>query len=134
MYLLKKSGENNAPGDVLWFKEYLPECKKLVISKSVKDALCLSLFGINTIATQSEGASCIDKNIEWFNTLDCPIYINFGSDKQGKEQSHIITKKYGYKHYNVPDNLLKEGVNDVAEWCKYNIIDLEKHLKEKNII
>ena len=125
--------KNNVSGDVLWFKEKLEECNKLVISKSVKDSLCLSLFGINTVAVQSESISCIDKNAEWFQTLSCPIFVNMGTDKQGKGVSNAITKKYKWKHYNTPDSLLP-SVNDVAEWCKTDIKALEEHLKLKKIL
>lgn len=129
-----KKWRNNVSGDVLWFKESIQKYNNLVISKSVKDSLCLSLFGISTIAVQTESVSCIDKNIDWLKEIHCPIYIAFGTDVQGKEQSHIITKKYKYKHYNVPDGLLDKGINDVGEWCKHDINSLEKHLKDKHII
>lgn len=130
-----KKWRNNVSGDILWFKEYLKECNKLVISKSVKDSLCLSLFDINTVAVQSEGVSCVDKNIDWLKEINCPIYIAFGTDKQGKETSHIITKKYKYKHYNTPDYALDKGANDIAEFIKiYGMGEMEKHLKLKGII
>ncbi len=129
-----KKWRNNVSGDTLWLKEYIQDCNKMIISKAVKDSLCLSLFGITTVAVQSEGISCIDSNQEWLQTLTCPIFVAFGTDDQGKEQSHKITKKYGYKHYNVPDNLLVQGINDIAEWCKHDIKALETHLKSKKLI
>lgn len=126
--------KNSVSGDVLWFKENIKECNRLVISKSVKDSLCLSLFGINTVAVQSESISGIEANIDWLSGIDCDKYINFGSDPQGKRESRKITDKFGYRHYNVPDPLLEQGINDSAEFCKYDIRALEKHLKEKGII
>lgn len=129
-----KKWRTNATGDTLWLQEYMENCNNMIISKSVKDSLCLTLFGLSTVAVQSEAISCIEKNEDWLNTLICPIYIAFGTDKQGKEQSNKITAKYGYRHYNVPDKLLIDSINDVAEWCKADIMALEKHLREKNLI
>lgn len=128
-----KKWRTNASGDTLWLKEFLRSNEKLVISKSVKDSLCLSLFGINSVAVQSENISCIKNNQDWLKGVTSPI-IAFGTDEQGKTQSRLITKTYGYKHYNVPDNLLKSNINDIAEWCKHDISDLETHLRKKNLI
>jgi len=122
---------NNAAGSTLWLKEFLQDTDKLVVSKSLKDSLCLSLFGVNTVALQSESLSCVESNETWFKELIKPVYVMMGTDAQGKSQSHLITAKYGFKHYNTPDYLLEEGNNDFASWVAKDIKAAEEHLKSK---
>lgn len=124
----------NVPNDYIWYENLYEGCDKLIISKSVKDALVLTLFNICSVATQNESAKILSSNIQRLSSKSKELIINYGSDYQGKEESWKITKKFGIKHYNTPDELLKFGVNDVAEMAKYDINLLEKHLKQKKII
>lgn len=126
----------------LWLLNELEGCKRLIVSKSLKDALCLKKLGVCSVATQSENAKIFDYDetdekdinlVEKLESFSKEIVINFGSDEQGKKQSRIITEKTGWRHYNTPDRLLPD-INDVAEWMKNDEKALIEHLKLKNIL
>lgn len=131
----KYKWRTNVNNNYIWFKDLYTTCNKLVVSKSVKDALVLSLFGICSVATQNEDAGILETNLDLLYNISDNLIVNFGSDVQGKEQSLAITKKYGLKHYNTPDYGLEKGANDAAEFAKiYGLKALETHLKKKRII
>jgi hypothetical protein len=130
----KDKWRNNVPGNYLWYSKGLHRCDTLMICKSVKDSLVLKNFGLCSVSTQSENARIFDSNADVINSISNNVYVCFGSDAQGKEQSLIATEKHNYKHYNTPDEYLEFGVNDPAEFAKYNIKLLEEHLKSKGIL
>lgn len=108
----------------------------IIVCKSRKDELILSLYTQKATSVQAENYYCFnEKNINYLNSVSDKIYINFGSDKQGKEESIKITQAFGYKHLNTPDTYLKDGVNDMAELQKvYGPKIVEEFLKSKNIV
>jgi hypothetical protein len=137
---VKKSEKwkSNVKADYLWYYEdYVKnQCNNLIVSKSVKDSLVLKYINRCSIAVQSENAKpIIDNCIDRIETITKNIYVGFGSDKQAKEQSHILTKATGWKHINTKDKYLdKYQINDFAELVKiYNMKKLDKELKEKNL-
>lgn len=126
---------NNVPNNYIWFENMYETCDRLIISKSVKDALVLSLFGICSVATQNESAKILGPNMGKLREISKNLVINFGSDKQGKEESNKITEEFKIKHYNTPDYALEKGANDVAEFAKlYGMEALEQHLKSKKLL
>lgn len=128
----------NVNADYLWYYEDYIEnkCDKLLLSKSVKDSLVLKYLGRCAIAVQSENAKPIlDKCVQKLELITKDIYVNFGTDSQAKEQSLILTKATGWKHFNTKDRYLtKYGVNDVSGLVQlYNMKKLDQELKEKNL-
>lgn len=137
---VKKSEKwkTNVKADYLWYYEdYVKnQCNNLIVSKSVKDSLVLKYINRCSIAVQSENAKpIIDNCIDRIENITKNIYVGFGSDKQAKEQSHILTKATGWKHINTKDKYLdKYQINDFAELVKiYNMKKLDNELKEKNL-
>jgi len=130
--------KTNVNADYLWYYEdYIKnQCDKLLLSKSVKDSLVLKYLDRCAIAVQSENAKPIlDKCVQKLELITKDIYVNFGSDSQAKEQSLILTKATGWKHFNTKDKYLtKYGVNDVSGLVQlYNMKKLDQELKEKNL-
>lgn len=127
---------SNVPFNHLWYLDRTNTCDKLMVCKSNKDALVLSLFNLCVCATQSENASCIsEENINKINNISEHPYISFGSDIQAKNASIAITGKTKWKHFNMPDKYLETGANDFAEVAKiYGLEAVEKQLKTKKII
>jgi len=126
----------NVKSDYLWYYEdYVKnQCNCLLLSKSVKDSLVLKYINRCSVAVQSENAKpIIDNCVEKLEHITKNIYVCFGSDKQAKEQSHILTKATGWKHFNTKDKYLdKYSINDPAELVKiYNMKKLDNELKEK---
>ena len=78
-----------------------------IILKSRKDELVSSLILPCVASVQAENIACFNqKNVEFLQKNSEEIYIGFGTDDQGKEQSNLITKTFGWKHYNTEDKYL----------------------------
>lgn len=107
-----------------------------IVCKSRKDELIFSLYHPKVTSVQAESLFCFnEENIEFLRSISTQSYIQFGSDKQGKEESIKITRTYGFKHLNTPDKYLIENINDIAELQKYYGPEKVKDfLKYKNII
>lgn len=110
------------------------KCKKGLVLKSRKDELVVELLFPHVSSIQGENIACFSEDNVHFLRENCDeIYIGFGSDKQGKEQSNLITNTFGWKHVNTPDEYLPD--NDFAEvGKKHGLITLEKHFKIKGIL
>lgn len=133
----KDKWRTSIPNNVIMGLSCLNKCEKIIISKGLKDsALMYRYTGIPCLTVQSESFSCFtDENILKINQLAENVYLNFDNDKAGKENSLIITEKTGWKHINVPDEYLEEGITDYADLVKtYGIEKLINHFKTKKII
>lgn len=126
---------NNVPGSHIWYLDRIEECENLLICKSNKDAITLSQFGLCVCATQNEGISCLSPNKEIIDGKAKNKWVVFGNDKQGWEESYKITKKFGWKHFNIPQGELEKGINDPYLYAAtYGKDALGKLLKEKGLI
>lgn len=124
----------NIPFTYMFGKENM-KCKKGLVLKSRKDELVVSLLYPCVSSIMGESIACFSKeNVDYLNENCEQVYIGFGSDKQGKEQSHLITSTFGWKHINTPDKYLPHD-NDFAEvGKKFGLKTLEDHLKLKKIL
>ena len=117
--------------------EKVKNCPKVLISKSKKDKLVLSkaLNFSCLVTTQAEDITCFNQNsITILNTCK-EVYTVYDNDLKGKTASWALTNNFGWKHCNVPDELLKNGVSDFADWAKItNLKTIEDYFKLKNII
>ena len=117
--------------------EKVKNCPKVLISKSKKDKLVLSkaLNFSCLVTTQAEDITCFNQNsITILNTCE-EVYTVYDNDLKGKTASWALTNNFGWKHCNVPDELLKNGVSDFADWAKItNLKTIEDYFKLKNII
>lgn len=121
------------PNTYMFGKENM-KCKKGLVLKSKKDEMVISLIYPCVSSIQSESIACFsEENVKFLNDNCEQVYIGMGSDKQGKEQSQLITGTFGYKHINTPDNYLPD--NDFAEVAKrHGLKVLEDHFKNKGIL
>lgn len=101
----------NVPNNYLWNINNIGHCNKLVLIKSMKDLLCTSIFTECVIATQNESAKITMSVADQINNLADNIWVAFGSDPQGVEQSVILTQEYGWNWVNPPKSLLPD-IND----------------------
>ena len=64
------------------------------------------------------------------------VWISYDSDPAGKKASIKITKEFGFKHINVPDNYWEEdGIKDWADvYNKYGSNPIIEHFKKKGLI
>lgn len=117
--------------------EKVKNCPKVLIAKSKKDKLVLfkALNFTCLITTQAEDITCFNESsIEILKTCQ-EVYTVFDNDLKGKSASWTLTNNFGWKHCNVPDRLLKEGISDFADFAKnYSIDYVYNHFKKKNLI
>lgn len=130
-----KRFKGNAPGGHLWNLKNIGECDKLVVIKSMKDLLISTVLTPCTIATQNESSRIFTEDVvNKLNSLSKEIFICYGADDQGRDESIKITKENKWKWVNTPKNLLPD-INDIYLLAKYKGIEaVEKLYKSKNII
>lgn len=134
----KDKWRTNLPNTKLWYLYKIKEdCKQVLIAKSNKDALINDMCGICSIATQSENAVILSKNIPKLQKVfpETNFIINFGSDEQGKNSSIEVSKEHNLQWFNTPNNVLINGVNDNFEYVKqFGIENYKKLLKKKKYL
>jgi len=93
--------------------EYLDDPKLLVITKSFKDVVCLSLFGIQAIAMQGESVL----PPAWLvNKYNC-VYLA-DNDAPGKRAAVLIRKKYNIPIALFPQEYREMGIKDFSDAYK----------------
>ena len=129
-----KKWKMNCPADFLW---YMPKVKteNLFIVKSNKDALTLSQLGFNVCATTSENAEVLIRIMPDILKICPEPILHFGSDGVDAQKAIRVIEQFPQiRNFVTPDNLLKFGVNDVAEFCSaFSLNSLTRllHLKLK---
>jgi len=126
----------NIPNTYLWGYSELENttCDKLFVTKSYKDQLVLNYLDYCAISTQNEDAQIMLKsgNVDKINKISKEIYVGFGSDEQGKNESIKITQATGWYWVNTPNYTLKYGINDFAEYAKeFGINTLHKEIEKR---
>jgi hypothetical protein len=93
--------------------EYLDDPELLVITKSMKDVVCLSLFGIQAIAMQGESVL----PPAWLvNKYNC-VYLA-DNDAPGKRAAVLIRKKYNIPIALFPKEYREMGIKDFSDAYK----------------
>ncbi len=93
--------------------EYLDDPKLLVITKSMKDVICLSLFGIQAVAMQGESVL----PPAWLvNKYNC-VYLA-DNDAPGKRAAVLIRKKYNIPIALFPKEYREMGIKDFSDAYK----------------
>lgn len=99
----------------------------LVITKSLKDVICLFQYGINAVAPQSENIL----NEEVVNRLKRRfdnILLLFDNDIPGIEASAKNAKKYGFREIFIP---IESECKDISDYLKkYGVLETSKLLKQ----
>lgn len=127
----------NVPFSYLEYIDIIDKSKNVLIAKAKKDKLLLqkALNYENIVVTQAEDLACFSS--ENINILkECKeVYTVFDNDYKGKIASWALTNNFSWKHCNVPDRLLKEGISDFADYGKkHGIEKIYNHFIKKNVI
>jgi len=102
----------------------------LVLTKSLKDVICLRLMGINAISLQGE-ANKLDSEVH--NKLSKrfnKIISLYDSDPEGKRGASRLLNQYDIKPIFIPEN---SGCKDISDYIKLNGLDKGKQLMNKLI-
>jgi hypothetical protein len=96
--------------------------KLLIITKSLKDIMVYSLFGIPAISMPSETGTIADDTISKLKKRFKHILINFDNDETGLNSADRLSKRYGLDHYVIPDS------KDISDFIKVNGINKTNNL------
>lgn len=97
-YNKKNKWFSNINGSVVQGIKNIPKTGEiLIISKSLKDIMCLYELGYNAVAGNNETAFIPEINIEKFKKRYKNIYVWFDSDLTGLTNGKIFAEKYNLK-------------------------------------
>lgn len=109
----------------------------LIITKALKDVMCLDVFGIPAIAMQSETTIPYDYIIGELQNRFTDIYTLFDFDKTGIRMANIIKREYDIKPLLLTNgrfNSVDYGYKDFSDYLKGEGFDsanrLIEHTKE----
>ncbi len=127
--------KTNIRGSYIWGLSTLQKCSKLIVHKSMKDLLVSSVIFPCNIATQNESSKIFDDFLVGeLEGVAEKIYICYGSDDQGTQESIQITKDHKWLWVNTPKQYLPE-INDLYGLAKAKgIQEVEKLYKQKRIL
>jgi hypothetical protein len=135
---LYKWDNSGIPFDYVDNLKSIKNCKYAFLGKSKKCRMVLQkVLGISCIAdVQAEDPSCISEStLQHFKSNSEHQVTLFDSDQKGKESSMWLTEHYGFKHCNVPDKYLKEGIKDFSDlFRKYGENPIIEHFRQKKFI
>lgn len=106
--------------------EYIDNPNLLVITKSFKDVVCLSLFNIQAVAMQGESVLPPKKLVDKYNCL----YLA-DNDMAGKRAAVLIRKKYNIPIVLFPKEYREMGIKDFSDAYKVLGQDTLKKLINK---
>lgn len=128
---------SNVPFDYIENIKNVENCKKVLIAKSKKDKMVLqkALNYDCIITSQAEDMSCFNQeSIRILKTCK-NVYTVFDNDTKGKSASWALTNNFNFKHCNVPDKYLVEGITDFADLYKvYGSYRVREQFVKKKII
>lgn len=93
--------------------EYIDNPKLLVITKSMKDVVCLSLFNIQAVAMQGESVLPPKKLVDKYNC----VYLA-DNDAAGKRAAVLVRKKYNIPIILFPKEYREMGIKDFSDAYK----------------
>lgn len=107
-----------------------------IVTKARKDRVVLLKFLKQVANTQNESLAAFTPETAAFLYDECENpYVNYDADEPGKQNSIVVTQKYSFKHLNVPDSYIEEGIKDFADLIKmYGPETVHKYLQSKNIV
>lgn len=128
--------KNNIPIDHVENLEALKSSEKGIVTKARKDRIVLQKFLKQVASVQNESLVALNvKSVEFLHENCNEVYINYDADEPGKRNSWQVTSEFGFKHLNVPDPYLEEGIKDFADLIRvYGPDKVYDYLKLKSIL
>lgn len=92
----------------------------LIITKSLKDVMCLNILGYPAVAPNNEMTWIPELVWNKFKGRYKNMFIFFDNDEPGKEIAQIFSNQYGIPYFYIPES---EGVKDISDY-----IDLHRNI------
>lgn len=111
-------------------------CGKAIVTKSRKDLIIIKKIFPYVCGVQNESLQALSKEtISHLRDSKAEVYINYDNDLAGKKSSIRITRQYGFKHINVPDDYTKHKIKDFSDMSKImGMQAVEDYFKLKGLI
>jgi hypothetical protein len=125
---------SNVPLNTTYGLKNLNNEHNSLICKSLKDYMVCKKIYPNVCHVQNESlAAFSNETVDFINKNSKDVFYGGDSDRPGKDASFAITRAFGFKHINPPDNLLPE-IKDFADWSKEKgLQELENHFVKKRL-
>lgn len=88
----------------------------LIITKSLKDVMCLDIYGISSISMQAESQTPYDYIIEELKNRFNKIISIFDHDEAGKRRAIEIYNKYDIPYYYIIDDNAKDFSDYIQQY------------------
>ena len=111
----KTSGKwlsNATSNDIQGYEQLAYKSDTLIITKSLKDVMCLYEMGIEAIAPQAEGTYFPEEILEVLKNKFTFIYILYDDDETGQKGSKVLTEKLNCKRIFITE---KKDISDYVE-------------------
>ena len=106
---------------------------KLIITKSRKDRLVLSLLGHESIATNNETSFLPESVLKELKKAYKRVYVLFDNDETGMKFSKEVTNQYLLNNLTIPKGFGVKDISDfIKKYGKFNATQLINRLIEKN--
>lgn len=84
----------------------------LIITKSLKDVMCLYSFGISAISLQGEGNKLNEKLFLQLKERFENIVVFYDNDEQGIKSANEISREYGIKNIFIKNDIKAKDISD----------------------
>jgi hypothetical protein len=121
---------NGSPDDVEGYDQLPLSGKSLVLTKSLKDIMCLYELGIPAISLQGEHNKFTTELHHKLSKRFDKIIVFYDNDDAGKAAALKIKNQYGLKTYSIP---LKYGTKDLSDTIYKHGLEIAKDLVIKRL-
>lgn len=104
----------------------------LVITKSYKDVMCFSLFGIEAVAPLSEYHIISNDKYNWLSSLYSNILFVGDNDSTGRAFVLAHHREYNIPYYVFPFTMEKDFSDNIKKFGLHKIKNIIEHIKSTN--
>lgn len=126
----EKWRNNCLKSDIQGLKQLAETGNTLIITKSLKDVMCLYELGFHAIAPQSETPNFDEFILNDLKKRFKRIIVWYDNDAPGVRNSILLTEKIDAEYFNIPKELPKDPSDFLLDYEADNLLEL---LSEKNI-
>lgn len=99
----------------------------LILTKSLKDVMCMRLFGLNAISLQGEANKLESELVKKLLRRFDKIIVNYDNDEQGIKSAASLCREYGF------DSFVFDESKDLSDLIKDKGIDFAKNVLEEKL-
>ena len=126
---------NTTKNYILGYKQLPEQGDLLIITKSLKDVMCLKSLGYNSISPSSEGTLLPEIVIKDLSNRFKQLIVLFDNDTQGIKSAQKIKTIYNINNITIPLDLEVKDISEYYNKFKNQTINfLQNELSKQNIL